>query len=630
MRAGLGLLLPVVFPLLVEQSTATVCLFKKVIVSQDESSPTTMKASWSWQTCASDLHHYRVKVTHLSWLACQNGEYDRDEITGVKDYEVSYPSLDMSGLYPYSNYLLKLQAVDSGGSIIAEKEAEFSTPSDVPDTKPRPSSIQGGSETYPHSIRFYWLEPADKECRHQNGRQNGYWVELRGLDPWVIEPHIIINQTIKGGDFFVDDLKPYTSYMLRVFSMNVESLINQNVYLELQERTKPWAPSPPQNVSCSSISESSIYLSWRPDYPRTGLIMQYIVRRGQQSRWSTQLSVDTTLYKACTDDTLRRDGHVCYVINDLEAATEYEFQVQTVNKDIQDPSKWSKSAVCRTDKEPTGVVHPTSSPKPSIPPPSADTDKKEAPVDNQGGNTVVVVILCLAGIVVILVIILAFIIFKFKLKKLKERLQLEQSINMSRMDSIYTEGSILSHQQDNISTNTSIQARRLPEPPPDNHVYQQPYTGAAQQRGYLDMSAGSRRNSKLSSSSHGGEISGVDPLDLDGYLKPTFQPPDVSRSYPVWERDDGGVGTVREAIPAESYGSVPQPTAVSANYPHHQAGWATDSGSGGGKASSQTHQPDLIPQVAPDGSAGSSSASLNFDDPQDQHAQLIISKSIDI
>jgi len=569
-----------------ETSTAaSSCQITKIA---ENTSANAVSLTWSLGDCVSKVDYVFVEVNHTSWRACFNKSSDRTEGAGHQVFNVSYTRIDISRLYPYSTYSAVLKAM-KGESVLGEGQIDFTTDSDVPDIKPK-TKLQGESDTYKHTIRFFWDDPSPQDCIYQNGRKDGYWVELRGADPWVTEPLIIRNQSVTGNEFYVGDLMPYTSYKLRVYSKNVGDLINQNVYLVLQERTKPSIPSLPVNLSSSTISESSIYLSWKPAYPPTGLIQEYRVRQGaflpgSDVAWSKEISVDTGHHTACTSQSHRNEGYVCYVVNDLQPSTTYVFQVQTVNKDVDSPSDWSRSTTSETaspilvptevspsqvkeETTPTSLVHPTET----------------------GDNTALVIVLCLVVAAVILGIVSAFLVYKFKLDKLKERLRMEHSISLSRLESSYGPGSISTQGTNYTVSPASIQNRRLPEPPPDQVSVQQ-----FQYPGYLDMSTASRRNSRSARSMNNQML---DSEDMDGYLKPTFPQTDLS-SRPV--ADDRF-----STIPTESYG-----TTTSSQH------WETS-------RDVTSVRPDLLP---PGNIDRSSPASLNS---SNSHNQLIISKSVDI
>lgn len=179
---------------------------------------------------------------------------------------------------------------------------------------------------------------------------------------------------------------------------------------------------------------------------------------------------------------------------------------------------------------------------------------------NKGWTTTTILVVLLAGAVILLTVLAVYFIYKLKLSKLKERLLLEQSISLSRLDSTYSPESYTSQGTDY----ASIQTRRLPEPPPmkrpHDHLYQTPLPP-----GYLDMS-GSRRQSSASRVEKGTRVieemeEGEERMEGevedrgDIYLKPTFP-----RSN---QHSDAGCpldGSFPSSIHPHSYGHTGHPT----------------------------------------------------------------------
>jgi len=587
---GFVCLLMVMSTLFDNSVQAIKCSISQVEVQVGSSSAS---INWSIGDCVSSVDRYTVVVEHLSWLACLLPTNDSED-SGKRNLEIFQTRLELTRLYPYSNYNVEIQALDAYKAVLGTYKVDLTTKSDVPDTKPT-VKLQGGSLVYSQAVRFNWNAPEQDQCRHQNGRQDGYWVELRGLDPWVLEPFILTNQSVTGSFYHAGDLLPYTSYMLRVFSRNVGGLLNKNVYLELQERTGAQVPAPPVNVSASSVSDTSVYLSWKPDYPRTGLIEKYVVREGvvdEEGRhvWSKQISVNTVHHNACANQQHRSEGFVCYVISQLRPHTNYIFQIQTINKGVETGSGWSESVFATTHQ---GSLNNT----------TTATQQREpsahSPPQDDSSSTLMVVFL-VVGAVVVLGTVSAVLVYKLKLDKLKARLELEHSISLGRLDSTYcpySPPSTSTQASYAVSPNSFIQDRRLPEPPPckpGDHVYAQPYT----QQGYFDMSLGRLSNifrtggPGYTAGDEGGEDVGGEGgpgfNDVDGYLRPTFKhkTSDVEKNSP-------GVSSV----PATSYG----------------------------EAGHLTSRPDLLPPPGSfDRSSPSSLASSSSNQP------LVISKSVDI
>ena len=101
------------------------------------------------------------------------------------------------------------------------------------------------------------------------------------MDPWANQGKPLkVQESIFTTQYYAQHLLPYTMYKLKVFAVNVESLYNPALPLELVERTLPTVPVPPENVKVTLKESRKVHLNWRPKYPPNGLIRQYVIRVG--------------------------------------------------------------------------------------------------------------------------------------------------------------------------------------------------------------------------------------------------------------------------------------------------------------------------------------------------------------
>lgn len=540
--------------------------------------------TWSSGTCARDVASYSVQVTHQSWQACPDNLEPSSDSTagsGVLDYSVSFTMLPVTRLYPYSSYVAVVKGLAAKGELLAEAKVEFQTEADVPDTRPSPLTNQ--SITYQRGIKFVWSEENHPECIHRNGRSDGFLVELFGVDEWVVGPVSLDQNTFQGTQFYAANLLPYTTYKLRVYNRNIGGLVNQQIYLDIQERTLPAKPESPGNLSLRVISERSVFLSWSPAYPNTGLIEQYELRLGEfkdegdEPSWSRLVNVSIAHHRACQDthnrsaEQLAGQVVVCYVVDNLLPGTQYALQVRTWNQDVAEPSPWSALTTGRTEsvEYSTELIVPTqesSESTPSIPGVSSPEGM---------GSSSLIIILCLAGAAVVFIVIIFLVIYKLKYDRLKARLRLQQSLSepgYTPAGSTHTQGTSYSSSPTTYSPTSlswDIQTRRLPEPPPvkagSDPFYTEAYEMAKLPPGYLDMSP-SRRASRLE-----GE-------DVEGYLRPTFPPPGSplrhSEAPSCESQDSDYVSECQEGlvpiIPLQSYGHAPAPSTTPVLTAHTQ------------------------------------------------------------
>lgn len=187
------------------------------------------------------------------------------------------------------------------------------------------------------------------------------------------------------------------------------SFVNEHEPLEIQERTLPDRPMAPVNISSSSSTNTSIFLSWSPSYPPTGQIEKFQLRVGNPSsdpssnpRWTGNIPMEAN--HKCTHDSNR----FCYSVRNLEPGTEYIFQIRAKNLDVSSWSRWSQSLKTQTeadDSTPNKVI--TTPVIPSVPIPTENVAKINS-------NTLVIV-LCLAGGILLMGVLVTALIYKLKI-----------------------------------------------------------------------------------------------------------------------------------------------------------------------------------------------------------------------
>jgi len=413
----------------------------------------------------------------------------------------------------------------------------------VPDTKPRSSPANGRFEK---AINFIWQDPEESECIHQNGRQDGYEVVLEGRDPWhwgKIEQKY--NQTVDS--YLAQNLMPYTSYKLYVYSKNKGNLVNLEIPLEIQERTIETRPLPPTNLTAKAVSEQSIHISWNPSYPPTGLIRKYELAIGTIYKdndspivWTKTVEVGLTHQGACIGKKERRSATLsnsfCYVFYGLKSGSHYAFRIKAYNKNVESPSIWSEVTDVWTESSPD-IITPSVTPTPSPP----DTSSQPSVGFS---NTTIIIVLCLAAGIVLMGVVVTALVYKLKIIRLKQQIRNEETWNQNNrtisQSSSYIPGASASTQMTETylaslhsQTPSEIQRRRLPEPPPlrnraDTITSDPRYAEAyelASLPSYLDMTSSRRESTATPSQLESTRIQEEECTDIDGYLRPTFPIP---------------------------------------------------------------------------------------------------------
>ena len=121
-----------------------------------------------------------------------------------------------------------------------------------------------------------------------------YVVELEGLDPWDKGAVKLGDNTPVFESFFVQGLKPFSTYLLRVFTRN-KAGFQSRVSLDIKARTLETVPEPPTNIHLKAISPSSVHMQWSPAWPPTGQVLFFKISFRQQDKyWSQPTQVDLT------------------------------------------------------------------------------------------------------------------------------------------------------------------------------------------------------------------------------------------------------------------------------------------------------------------------------------------------
>lgn len=504
---------------------------------------TANSATITWETSKqcdkANIERYEVIWSHVKYMACIDKRKDNSAYGST---EVVITKLTVSDLHPFSIYDMTIKTTMKDGSKIVQANSTFETKMDVPDTRPRLSPT---SDRYKQAINFIWLDPDQSECIHQNGRKDGYEVELLGLDPWDLgKMEITNNKTLD--TYLAQNLKPYTSYMLKVYNKNIGNLVNFQIPLEIQERTRESQPISPTNLTAKAVSEQSVHISWNPSYPPTGLILKYELAIGEiydgdanSLRWKNTVQVGIAHQGACIGEKKRRSttlsNSFCYVFNGLNAGGHYAFRIKAWNKNVEQPSIWSEITDVWTESSPD-IITPVVTPTPGAP----ETTSQP----NIGfSNTTIITVLCLAAGIVLMGVIVTALVYKLKIIRLKQQIRNEETWNQNRtisQSSSYLPGASTSTQMTDTylaslqsQTPSEIQRRRLPEPPPvrnrvDTKNTDPKYAEAyelASLPSYLDMTSSRRASAASPSQLESTRIQDEECTDIDGYLRPTFPIP---------------------------------------------------------------------------------------------------------
>jgi len=521
---------------------------KDCYIENIEIQTTARSAMITWQTSKqcdkANIERYEVMWDHVKYMACIEGRKDN---TSYGSKEVIVTKVNITGLHPFSIYNIKVKTTINDGSALEQAKDRAETQMDVPDTKPR---VSPNIDRYKQAINFIWQDPDPSECIKQNGRRDGYEVELIGRENWESEKiEIEDNSTLD--TYYAQNLMPYTSYLLKVYNKNIGNLVNFSNPLEIQERTLETQPLPPTNLTAKPISLHSVLISWNPSYPPTGEIKQYelgigeINGKDQEPIWKNSVPVGLAHQGACIGEKKRRSATLsnsfCYVFNDLKTSTHYAFRIKAWNKNVTDPSIWSETTDAWT--ETPDIITPVETPTPSAP---ITTSQPSIGFS----NTTIIIVCLIAGILLMAVVVTAL-VYKLKIIRLKQQIRNEETWNQNRtisQSSSYLPGASTTTQMTDTylaslqsTTPSEIQRRRLPEPPPirnrlnpQDPNYAEAYELASLPTGYQDITSSRRASASSPSQLESTRIQEEENTDMEGYLRPTFPIPDFTPIRPAY------------------------------------------------------------------------------------------------
>ena len=562
------------------------CQIQNIEISAGNTSAT---ISWDLsEVCERlEIFRYEVQWEHVKYEACDKKEV-RDK-SNIGSVEVPFPSRiakTEENLHPYSTYRVFIKVTTKTYDKINATDS-FTTTAGVP---VKNEKIEATVERFEQALRFHWTDP--DQCQYLNGRLEKYIVELQGLDPWIDQSvNLQYNDTLLG-DFYAENLQPFTSYLLRVYTRNTAGLVSREpldikvnteeiaivmITFYSQAKTLDTRPLPPEpeRMTVKVISSRSVLLSWLPPYPPTGELDRFQVANIVSGERKS--SVNVSLAHKCPSSPA--EEKFCYLFDNLSPDTDYGFQVRVWNRGQSQPSDWSQTLTVNTTSTTESTEVPeseeteTETVLPLVGPGDQTTTPPSTVKPKQKGkhsDHTIIIILCLTFGLIFISVLVTALIYKLKIVRLKQQMRSEEMWNQGRdlnnlsLSASYLGNSSITTQLSNISAyavsmNTSyqaeIQSRRLPEPPPvRNRAEQENQYSEAYELdrlpgvSYEEMSPSDRSSRVMEST----VIQEEENYDTDGvYLRPTFPNFDLTpvKTLPR----PGEEEEVEEVIAQESY-----------------------------------------------------------------------------
>lgn len=226
-----------------------------------------------------------LEVTEVTTTTIGIGWSSSNDNVGVTGYIVYLDATEVAtvnittylfeGLNPSTDYEIYLEAVDAAGNrSVATPVVALSTLADI-DAPDAPTGLQsiGSTES---SITLSWTEPADNvgvvAYRIYSGSQVG---------------------STTSTSFSVSGLEPSTSYPFYVTALDAagnESNPSNNIAASTLAEPDTQPPTNPSGLQASTITESSVNLSWNASTDNVGVTQYMIYRNGSQIGTTTSLN----------------------------------------------------------------------------------------------------------------------------------------------------------------------------------------------------------------------------------------------------------------------------------------------------------------------------------------------------
>lgn len=264
----------------------------------------------SWEPPNSDVAWNGKKSGYRVWYRQPNAYNEELRTTGIRNFDVDenlYQSVDImypatsalvSGLVPKAVFEVRVALVNNVG------HGPMSSPVDIMLKEGVPSFVPGGLTAVAldsSSILVTWksLPETDEEFENCLGYKVFYWaVESNGSTTQVKCVSLSENRVL------VNELRMYTTYafVVAVFGAGGDG---QNSSIPVEARTEDGLPGPPEKLTVTVTSQTSVNLTWEQPGEPNGLIEGYEltyfqekVVDGESKSVRVMLSSEKTSYHA--------------------------------------------------------------------------------------------------------------------------------------------------------------------------------------------------------------------------------------------------------------------------------------------------------------------------------------------
>ena len=232
-----------------------------------EISSTEAQLSWTYSCSKQSIEKYKIHFTHIKFLACPDERKDISRPSGIGTVEVEDTRVIMHNLHAYSEYEFEVVAVPTNSDKPEILKVIGETEEGVQEVK---ALRKSSDDYYSSKAVFHWNMPSVSKCVLYNSDLGGWVYKVEGLDEWnkefTEEGKLSISQT----KLEVDNLTPFSRYMLQLYTANQAGQYDENVVLKIPGNTEYARPAPPTHLQALQNTPGSVILSWRNVFPPTG------------------------------------------------------------------------------------------------------------------------------------------------------------------------------------------------------------------------------------------------------------------------------------------------------------------------------------------------------------------------
>lgn len=262
----------------------------------------TNSISVRWLPLSNNLWLGNPRGYNLTWT-----DGDNSSIRHHMIYNIRADSCLIKDLEEYTEYTIRIYAVNEAGSSPASEPITAMTHEDVPSASPSNISARASSSS---SIVIEW---GSVPRRHMNGLIKGYRIQYQALKPDAP----ILNKTVDDNStksIVISDLKPFTAYHLALaaFTGAGDGVYSSVITVQTLEDT----PGKPQNFTSPTLSQTAARLLWDPPEDPNGDIVGYKVSyhpltEGNKEILSQELHQNERTFKAIN---LKPDTHYLFTV----------------------------------------------------------------------------------------------------------------------------------------------------------------------------------------------------------------------------------------------------------------------------------------------------------------------------